>query len=45
MCNWRAPQMIDEIKRTSRVLEMLLLIASSPERYTRQRLADTVRVA
>lgn len=44
MCNWRAPQMIDEIKRTSRVLEMLLLIASSPERYTRKRLAERFEI-
>jgi predicted DNA-binding transcriptional regulator YafY len=36
--------MDEEIKRTSRVLQMLLLIASSPERYTRKQLADKFEI-
>jgi predicted DNA-binding transcriptional regulator YafY len=36
--------MDEEIKRTSRVLQMLLLIASSPERYSRKRLAEKFEI-
>ncbi len=35
----------DEIKRTMRVLQMLLLLASSPEKYTRKRLWSGFRLA
>ena len=34
----------EETKRTARVLQMLLLIASSPERYTRKLLADRFEI-
>ncbi len=36
--------MDEETKRTARVLQMLLLIASSPERYTRKQLAEKFEI-
>jgi predicted DNA-binding transcriptional regulator YafY len=36
--------MDEEIKRTSRVLQMLLLIASSPARFTRKQLAERFEI-
>lgn len=34
----------EEIKRTSRVLQMIMLIASAPERYTRKKLAEKFEI-